>query len=264
MWLPVRKFVAAGEKSSLTLPRGICLIYARCKDSLGNQIEGQNTCFIGENIPGFIESIFADLRDRCDAEMMRDYEGGLRLLAEQAQESILAKESDLSAVFKLADIVRCLSDGVAPMTKMDGTWEWAYLSEVDGTYQPFCIKIPRDYNANQAYPLMLRMHGGGSTHKARYFGSDFYEDTLFHLWVMGRSRRSGYCGLARRDVIDALNYVKKHWNIDPDRIHLTGNSMGGGGTFKIASCHPDLFASAVPRCGYGLRGCRPLPSPDRL
>ncbi|MFN4253957.1 MAG: glucoamylase family protein [Saprospiraceae bacterium] len=39
--------------------------------------------------------------------------------------------------------------------------------------------------------------------------------------------------------------------IDPDRVYLTGLSMGGFGTFDLLMRRPDLFAAAVPVCGGG-------------
>ncbi len=38
---------------------------------------------------------------------------------------------------------------------------------------------------------------------------------------------------------------------DPDRVYVTGLSMGGMGTWKFISKYPDLVAGAVPICGAG-------------
>ncbi len=40
-------------------------------------------------------------------------------------------------------------------------------------------------------------------------------------------------------------------NIDRRRIYVTGLSMGGYGTWRIAATYPDRFAAAVPVCGAG-------------
>ncbi|BCX48943.1 hypothetical protein HAHE_28510 [Haloferula helveola] len=53
------------------------------------------------------------------------------------------------------------------------------------------------------------------------------------------------------DVIDLIRHVAKEQSIDPKRIHLTGLSMGGFGTWNILAKAPELFASAVPICGAG-------------
>jgi predicted peptidase len=42
------------------------------------------------------------------------------------------------------------------------------------------------------------------------------------------------------------------YNIDEDRIYLTGLSMGGYGTWYTAMACPDRFAAIVPVCGGGM------------
>nr|MBQ4318912.1 hypothetical protein [Clostridia bacterium] len=42
--------------------------------------------------------------------------------------------------------------------------------------------------------------------------------------------------------------------IDITRVHITGNSMGGYGTWELSILHPDWFASAMPVCGGGIGG----------
>lgn len=39
--------------------------------------------------------------------------------------------------------------------------------------------------------------------------------------------------------------------VDPDRLYVTGLSMGGYGTWDLVTRRPDLFAAAVPVCGGG-------------
>jgi len=46
---------------------------------------------------------------------------------------------------------------------------------------------------------------------------------------------------------------KRLGNIDPDRIYITGLSMGGFGTYQIVGRYPDYFAAAAPICGHGNR-----------
>tara|TARA_R110000868_G_scaffold107275_2_gene293493 strand:+ start:7885 stop:8583 length:699 start_codon:yes stop_codon:yes gene_type:complete len=44
--------------------------------------------------------------------------------------------------------------------------------------------------------------------------------------------------------------IQKDNNIDPNRIYLTGLSLGGWGTWNLAFAHPDLFAAIVPISGF--------------
>jgi predicted peptidase len=50
--------------------------------------------------------------------------------------------------------------------------------------------------------------------------------------------------------LDALlNDAAAHLAIDPDRIYLTGLSMGGMGSWQLAALFPDRFAALAPICG---------------
>jgi predicted peptidase len=53
-------------------------------------------------------------------------------------------------------------------------------------------------------------------------------------------------------ALEALDQSMKEFNGDPARVYLTGLSMGGYGTWSLASKHPGKFAALVPICG-GIR-----------
>src|SRR5206468_3124323 len=43
----------------------------------------------------------------------------------------------------------------------------------------------------------------------------------------------------------------KEYKVDPKRVYLTGLSMGGYGTWSLATAYPDRWAAIVPVCGAG-------------
>ncbi len=51
------------------------------------------------------------------------------------------------------------------------------------------------------------------------------------------------------DVFDVWNDVARRYRLNPAWAVATGYSMGGFGTFKLASQFPDLFARAQPTVG---------------
>ena len=51
-----------------------------------------------------------------------------------------------------------------------------------------------------------------------------------------------------RAVIDD---ARDRWPVDPERIYLTGLSLGGHGTWDTAAAYPDLFAAIAPISGQG-------------
>jgi poly(3-hydroxybutyrate) depolymerase len=159
-------------------------------------------------------------------------------------------ERALQASYRLAKWTRTVAENPAALDTLSGVREWAYCSRADDSGQPFKIAIPTGYDANRAYPLVVVMHGYGGNH-LEYSGGVTSQPDFFELDVLGRARGGGYTDLSEADVLDAVDYVRSRWRIDDDRIHLTGASMGGGGTFKLSTRYPDRWASGRPVCGYG-------------
>ncbi len=50
-------------------------------------------------------------------------------------------------------------------------------------------------------------------------------------------------------VFELIQEIVSKYNIDTSRIYLTGLSMGGWGSWKLALEHPDMFAALAPVCG---------------
>ena len=113
----------------------------------------------------------------------------------------------------------------------------------------------------------MSLHGATSNHllnRRRVFGlgnrpgeSDYeairndvtYPDVDFIVATpYGRGEVAGYAGIAEGDVLRVMDDVARAYNVDPDRVHLTGLSMGGGGTWQIGLRYPDRFASITPVC----------------
>lgn len=46
-----------------------------------------------------------------------------------------------------------------------------------------------------------------------------------------------------------VNYLLANYDVDPDRVYITGLSLGGQGTWEYARTHPSSVAAIVPICG---------------
>jgi predicted peptidase len=51
------------------------------------------------------------------------------------------------------------------------------------------------------------------------------------------------------DLDILLNDISENYNVDTNRIYVTGLSMGGFGTWNLAIKYPDRFAAIAPVCG---------------
>jgi len=147
--------------------------------------------------------------------------------------------------------------GVDPYAGKTGLFEAAYLSEADGTAQPFTLWVPDDYTPGRSYALLLDLHGAGGTHERAgdwWTGicpaDSLYRSTTIGASVMGRGRWSGYQGLGEEDILRVTEWVREHYSIDPDRVYVSGGSMGGRGSWLLPSRYPDRYAAAWPDMGW--------------
>lgn len=54
----------------------------------------------------------------------------------------------------------------------------------------------------------------------------------------------------RIDALEVLELGLEQLQIDRDRVYLTGHSMGGHGSWHVATLHPDRFAAVGPSAGW--------------
>ena len=58
-----------------------------------------------------------------------------------------------------------------------------------------------------------------------------------------------YRSVGEQDVLDVMDGVMSRYSVDPDRIYLIGNSMGGMGTWYLGTLYAERFAAIAPFCG---------------
>jgi predicted peptidase len=78
-----------------------------------------------------------------------------------------------------------------------------------------------------------------------------------------RGDASGARGLPSDVAIAALDRTMAELRADPDRVYLTGMSLGGNGTWNLAYRFPERFAAIAPICAFitpfsRLRGSRSI------
>jgi predicted peptidase len=145
-----------------------------------------------------------------------------------------------------------------PLRTMKGDFRWAYRSEVDKELQPYRVFVPTNYDAAKPTPMVVALHGMGGDENSYFTAYDNgivkrEAEARGYLVVCpkGRGAASMYAGDAERDVMDVIAAMRRDYNVDADRIYLTGHSMGGYGTWSIAPKHPELFAALAPIAGGG-------------
>ena len=120
----------------------------------------------------------------------------------------------------------------------------------------YLVYLPGGYHRPDRYwPLVVFLHGSGAVgrelDKVRHEGLARWAEekrNIPFVLVAPQAPSSGWNPAA----VDALvNQILARYRVDPDRVYLTGMSMGGYGTWATASTYPARFAAIVPICGGG-------------
>jgi len=114
-------------------------------------------------------------------------------------------------------------------------------------------------------PLVLSLHGGAPRDRfedlldakaglpyglGRLVSDDTqqkYPSFVLAPWSDGRSWDDAHLATILR-LLEALG---REFRLDTNRIYVTGQSMGGWGTWSMITQHPERFAAAIPICGGG-------------
>lgn len=125
----------------------------------------------------------------------------------------------------------------------------------------YLLFLPEDYGKEQKrWPLMLFLHGAGERgddlEKVKKHGPPKIVQTKkdFPFIVVSPQCPEEQWWTTKTEVlINLLDDITARYDVDTERIYLTGLSMGGYGSWALASEYPDRFAAVVPICGGGNR-----------
>jgi predicted peptidase len=118
-----------------------------------------------------------------------------------------------------------------------------------GSYRLF---VPSTYRDGSALPLVLFLHGGagrGRDNERHLLGGNGMllemfagADNEFPAFVLAPQTASEH-GVVT--TLAALDDVRARYRVDPTRIYVVGQSLGGYGLIGLVEARPQLFAAAV-------------------
>jgi predicted peptidase len=146
---------------------------------------------------------------------------------------------------------------------LEGLW---FNNSETGQQLPCRFSKPFDYDPNKSYPIVVYLHGSGESgfdnaHQVNnYMGPIVdYLKTPEHAAFFLVPQAPYYWDDGTTDMIfEVIDFLMEDYNIDLDRLYLTGFSMGGSATWRLLSQKPDKIAAAVPIAGHGYPSTAPL------
>ena len=136
------------------------------------------------------------------------------------------------------------------------------------------ILKPLNYNSNKQYPVHLFLHGAGErgndnvsqlVHGGKLFLKKENREE-YNSWVIfPQAPKNDWWGYkepykfdynvkeskAMSLVVKLMDDFTQRKDVNPNKVFVSGLSMGGMGTFVILNLRPEMFAAATPICGDG-------------
>ncbi|MCP4708582.1 MAG: alpha/beta fold hydrolase [Planctomycetes bacterium] len=148
----------------------------------------------------------------------------------------------------------------SPQPSTPGSYSQSFTASPNQTPLPYLLTIPKKYQSKgNPSPLILFLHGAGERgadldrvkiHSPLNFANDNPDEFPFILLSPQCSTNHTWLN-ELKDLASLLDNITSRYNVDPDRIYLTGLSMGGFATWALAAEYPQRFAALVPICGGG-------------
>lgn len=137
------------------------------------------------------------------------------------------------------------------------------------------VHFPVDYDPGRAegYPLLIALHGKGKCGDAtidngdgtysldmsilnraaaegapRMIRDDLWDNELPFIVLAPQipPSKTGNCGMYKDRYETIYDHATLNYNVDLDRVYVTGLSLGGNGAYTIIAERPDTIAAAVP------------------
>ncbi|WP_299181512.1 prolyl oligopeptidase family serine peptidase [uncultured Chryseobacterium sp.] len=107
-------------------------------------------------------------------------------------------------------------------------------------------------NAKGNVPLILFLHGSGergsNLDMVKAHSPFTYKSLIKEPVAILAPQCPANTWWNTETVYQLLKEIQSKYKIDASRIYLTGLSMGGWGTWKLAMEHPEMFAAVAPVC----------------
>ena len=122
----------------------------------------------------------------------------------------------------------------------------------------YALHVPEGTPPEGGWPLIVSLHGSGER------GSDGQKQTTVGIGaaILEKPKRwpavvlmpqcpqgLWWQGIVLDAVYAMLVRTEQEFETNPDRVILTGLSMGGQGAWNMACAYPDRFAAIAPICG---------------
>lgn len=126
------------------------------------------------------------------------------------------------------------------------------------TYK-YWVQLPPEYDPNRRYPAIITLNGATTTPlqqidwwAGEWRGRERFGQATRHgyiviapLWNPAMLLEYDFSGMSHGAVLFTYRDALQRFNIDTDRVFLSGHGIGGSAAWDIAASHPDTWAGVI-------------------
>lgn len=190
------------------------------------------------------ESLIKDVKDE-----VSNLEVQISDLTEKNSElisEIEVKENTISELFEYANMEVIRENHEI----LESSWECK-----NGRTMMYALYVPNGLDINEPHPLILFLHGSGEigTNLRQLercyngFTTYVYDGRLLpNAYILMPQSPDGWWDKHTEDLMGLILETCDNYNIDMNRISITGHSLGGFGTLSMLYEYPEFFSAAAP------------------
>lgn len=161
-----------------------------------------------------------------------------------------------TSVASISKYLEQIDADIDPLKVKQDVFRRAFVSKIDSSLRPYSIYIPKNFDVEKKYPLLVYLHGSGQDDEALFFCPKIEKDFII-IAPNGRGTSNCYATTnSQIDIEEAIEDVLGNYNIDESQIVLSGFSMGGYGVYHTYYNHPDRYKAIVINSGHPNLGIR--------
>ncbi|MEZ0298811.1 MAG: sugar-binding protein, partial [Candidatus Methylacidiphilales bacterium] len=173
-------------------------------------------------------------------------------MGNEARKEALSFDFLCSLLNEYGDLLKALIDagqGKDPYEGRTGSFVRAYRSPLTGEWRGYALYVspealkPKD---QPGAPLIVLLHSIFADERQLSLLAKHFTDLGAIVYQGAAYRQFDWSGVSAAETWAGLDDVMQRYNIDKDRVYLTGYHIGGRGTWQLAMARPDLWAAVAP------------------
>lgn len=168
------------------------------------------------------------------------------------------KDIICAAVFVMLSSISALTVAEDTVSPTPGKQVHQSFQTSDDATVQYLLYLPKEHAPGEKYPLLLFLHGRGESYGPLDLVAKWGPprmaargDHFPMIVVSPQCPALDHWGSEpqQRRVNELLDLMIEKHDADPQRMYVTGLSMGGTASWKMAAAKPARFAASAPLCG---------------